>query len=330
MKFLIVGCGSIGKRHLRNLRALGYQDLLVLRHQPGNVEEIEKEFGAVSFVDLKTALSQKPDIAIIANPTALHLPIALAAANACVNLFIEKPISHNLFQLDELSNMVARSNLVVSVAYNLRFHKGLKMVRDVLQAGTIGRPLYIRAEVGSYLPDWRPGRDYRHTYSAHEDQGGGALLDLSHEIDYLLWLFGPVRYISAQIGQISDLEINVEDTADLLMEHKNGIYTSLHVDYFQRYATRKCKLVGTQGTLILDFLTNRIEVFQVNNSWEILEFDQDLNSMYVDELKNFIACVECQQNPLVSLADGIEVLRVALAAKMAAITGKRQEIADVF
>ncbi|RME08367.1 MAG: gfo/Idh/MocA family oxidoreductase, partial [Anaerolineae bacterium] len=218
MKFLIVGIGSIGKRHLRNLRALGYGDLLAYRSSRRDVEAIEREFGVRSFFDLEQALAEKPDVVIVSNPTHWHIPVALAAARAGAHLFLEKPLSHTLEGVSELSALVKQHNLKAMVAYPLRFYAGTQKMRALLKEGAIGQPLYVRAEVGSYLPDWRPGSDYRQVYSAHAEMGGGVLLDLSHEVDYLYWLFGPPENLTAQIQNTGALEIDAEDNVDILMQ----------------------------------------------------------------------------------------------------------------
>ncbi|MBN1876994.1 MAG: Gfo/Idh/MocA family oxidoreductase [Anaerolineae bacterium] len=327
-KFLIVGCGSIGKRHLRNLRQLGYTNLLVYRSTQNNVHEIEQEFGVTSFFEIETALAQHPDIVIITNPTSLHIPVALAAARVGAHLFIEKPISDSWEQVDELAKVVLENKLVATIAYNLRFHPGLRKVQQLLQDNEIGRVICVRAEVGSYLPDWRPDSDYRKVYSARADLGGGVVLDLSHDIDYLLWLFGQVRCVTSVIGRYGELEIAVEDTAEILLEHSNGILSSLHLDYVQRSPIRNCRIVSTKGTLIWDYYLNKVEVFSIDrNCWDSYVFDaQDRNAMYRDELQDFIKCVEEHRTPLVSLEAGIQVLKVIMAAKHAASTGKRQEL----
>ncbi len=327
MKFLVIGCGSIGKRHLRNLQALGYTDLLVYRSQRKDVEAIEREFGVVSFFDLDQALAEKPDIVIIANPTHLHIPAALAAARAGAHLFIEKPLSHSLENVRELVDLVTRENLRAMVAYPLRFYPGTQKMRDLLEAGAIGNPLYVHAEVGSYLSDWRPGSDYRQLYSAHADQGGGVILDLSHEVDYLYWLFGAPRRLSAHIQQTGALEIHAEDNADILMETADDLNIALHLDYLQRPPVRRCKVVGAEGTLIWDYMAGEVRVYRAaSGEWEHFTFDGDRNEIFIEELRHFIAAVENGSEPLIPLEQGVQVLQICLAAKQSAEAGRRVDV----
>jgi predicted dehydrogenase len=325
MKFLIVGYGSIGKRHLYNLDILGYKDVLVYDKQPEVLEGIKRPYH-----DLDEALAESPDVAIIANPTAYHIPAALAAANIGTHLLIEKPVSHTLEGLKELLAVVREYDLVTMVAYSLRFFKGIIMIREILSRGTIGKPLYVHAEAGQYLPDWRPGSDYRKIYSACSDQGGGVTLDLSHELDYLLWLFGPVCHVSCVEGKVSNLDINVEDTTDILMEHENGVISAVHLDYLQRVPTRCCKVVGSEGTLIWDNSDGAVRVFDTKqNQWQNYDYHTDRNDMYLDELQHFIQCVIEKEQTIIPLEAGIQVLQLALVAKKAASEGLRQGVDDV-
>ncbi len=327
MKFLVVGCGSIGKRHLRNLRALGYDDILVLRSRRKDVDVIEREFGAVSFFDLDQALAEKPDIVIIANPTHLHVPVALAAARSGAHLFIEKPLSLSLDGVAELLALIKQNSLQAMVAYPLRFHPGLRKMRSLLQEGAIGKPLYVHAEVGSYLPDWRPGSDYRQLYSAHADQGGGVILDLSHELDYLFWLFGAPRRLSAHAQRTGALEIHAEDSADILMETADGLNIALHLDYLQRPPVRQCKVVGAEGTLVWDYMSGEVRAYQAaSDEWVQFNFDGERNEMYIAELRHFIAAVENDSKLLIPLEQGVRVLQICLTAKKSAQAGRRVDV----
>jgi predicted dehydrogenase len=330
MKFLIIGSGSIGKRHLRNLRQLGYQDVGVFDTQENVLADTQQEYGIQVYSSLEIALGESPDIVILATPTAFHISYALASAKTGAHLFIEKPISHSMEGIAELLATVREKDLVAMIAYSLRFFEGIRLMRDLINNGEVGEPLYVHVEAGQYLPDWRPGSDYRKAYSAQSDQGGGVLLDLSHELDYVLWIFGPVRHVSSVLRKVSSLEIDVEDTADILMEHASGLISSVHLDYLQRATARTCKVVGSEGTLIWDYSTDCVQVYTSHsNIWQRYEYQTDRNDMYIQELEHFIDCVQQIKKPLISLEDGIKVLQIALAAKKSAQSGRRQEVEDV-
>jgi predicted dehydrogenase len=328
MRFLVVGCGSIGRRHIRNLRELGYTDILAYRSKRSRSDPEENKLDTLSFFELDGALAQRPDAVLITNPTALHIPVALNVARTGCHLFIEKPVSHSMEGVNDLLQLVAAKQLVAMVGYNMRFQPGLTLVYKLLKSGVIGRPVSVRAQVGSYLPDWRPDTDYRQSYSANEDMGGGVILDLSHELDYLMWLFGPVHRVTCVAGTLGDLDISVEDTAEIVLEHSNDVLSSLHVDYLDRSPVRGCRIVGTLGTLVWDYFSDKVSHFSSStDKWQDHELEPiERNDMYLAELRHFIACVEGRTKPLPSLEEGVRVLRVALAAKEAARSGSRQEV----
>ncbi|MEA2008366.1 MAG: Gfo/Idh/MocA family oxidoreductase, partial [Chloroflexota bacterium] len=211
MKFLIVGFGSIGRRHFHNLLALGYEDIMFYRSHKGTLEDDElKDFPVET--DLEAALAHKPDAVIISNPTALHLDVAIPAAQAGCHILLEKPISHNMERVAEFQEVVEQSGSQVLVGFQFRFHPGLRRIKRLLVQKAIGRPLSVRAHWGNYLPDWHPWENYQKSFSARADLGGGVLLTLSHPLDYLRWLLGEIDSVWAYLGYDSDLELNgVED-----------------------------------------------------------------------------------------------------------------------
>ena len=187
MKFLIVGYGSIGRRHMRNLLALGEKDILLFRTRQSTLAEDELQ-GFVVETDLSKALAHRPDAVIIGNPTANHIEAALPAAKQGCHILIEKPVSHRLEDALEFKQVVEQSGTRVLVGFQFRFHPGLLKIKEILASGEVGRPIDVRAHWGEYLPDWHPWEDYRKSYSARADLGGGAALTLSHPLDFLRWL----------------------------------------------------------------------------------------------------------------------------------------------
>jgi len=326
MKALIVGLGSIGRRHVKNLKTIDPKvRIAVWRHsERGSLGEL---CGLVEkvFYSLETALAWRPDLAVIANPAPLHVPTALSLAQNEVHLFIEKPLADSLEGLDSLLELCRNRALTLMVGYNLRFERSLQAVRQVISDGKIGRVLAVHAEVGQFLPDWRPDCDYRQSVSARKALGGGAVLELSHEMDYLRWLIGDVRCVSARLVRLSDLEIDVEDTAEIVLEFGNGVLGSVHLDMIQRSPVRTCRLVGTEGTLVWDGLARRSLLFTLSNPcWTALssEGDQDRNESYLEEMRHFIESVETRRSPRVSGEDGRRVLEIALAVRRSSDSGQ--------
>lgn len=324
MKFLIAGVGSIGRRHLRNLRQVGAGDLLAYRTLQRPVPELD---GAVPiFANLDEALDQKPDAVFVTNPTSLHVATALAAARRGCHVFIEKPLSHSLDGVDELRTVVEASDLVALVGCNLRFHPLLRRARDLLRDGAIGQVTGARLEVGEYLPDWHPGEDYRTGYSARRDLGGGVILTLIHELDYAYWIFGDIEHVYAVAGRRSGLAIDVEDTADILLRSRAGVTINVHMDYIQRPPTRTLRVTGEEGTLRWDYYQGRLALYSVQTkAWQ--EWAEppgsDRNQMFLDEVSHFLDCLHGRARPLIPLREGKRVLEVALAAKRSAESGER-------
>jgi predicted dehydrogenase len=268
---------------------------------------------------LEDALKTKPDIALITGPASLHTEAALFFAKQGVHLFIEKPLANDLRGVDELLETCRRRNLVLMVGYNLRFYQPLQMMRRALLEGRIGRPLIINAEVGQYLPTWRPDSDYRLSVSAKRDLGGGAVLELSHELDYARWLLGEVKAVSAQTAHVSDLEIDVEDTAEIFLQFCSGAQGTIHLDMIQQPARRTCRIYGTKGTLTWDGISHHTQLFSAeSNNWLDLHpaGNIDRNEMYASELRHFVECIQKPSSPIVDGEDGRRALQIALAAKL--------------
>lgn len=260
MKALLISLGAIGRRHLTNLRGLERAaDITVLRRPESAREGIPEAADRVVY-SLEDALRMRPDVALIASPAPQHIEMALKLASEGIHLFIEKPLSSDLSGVDALISESRRQGLTLTVGYNLRFCRSLQMLRTALIEGRIGRLLAVRSEVGQYLPDWRPGADYRKSASANAILGGGVVLELSHEIDYVRWLAGDFRSVSARLACIGGLELDVEDSAELIFDLHAGGLAHIHLDMIQRVPTRTCRLIGSEGILEWDGLGHWVKI----------------------------------------------------------------------
>jgi predicted dehydrogenase len=319
-QYLIVGFGSIGQRHLRNLRMLRPNATVALLRQNPSADRDDLPAGIDhQFTTLAEALAFKPRAAIVAGPATTHTAIGTALADAGAHLFIEKPLADCLDGIPALLDLCRRRKLTVMVGYNLRFLPSLKEVRRILESGALGRLLSTRAEVGQYLPDWRPDRDYRNTVTAQRELGGGVILELSHELDYLYWLFGLPRRVFARGGHYSGLHIDVEDVVEVVMEYLAPAHmVSVHMDMIQRVPVRTCRFVGEEGTLTWDGIADRVELFTAGEGkWTRCEHmaNGDRNRMYVEELAHFLDCIEVGNEPLVDGEQGSDVLRIIHAVR---------------
>ena len=316
MRVLIIGAGSIGRRHINNLNNLGYEDIAVVDISDSNLDYIKENFKVKeTFNDFKDALSSKSyDAAFILTPPIYHIPMALELAKKGLDLFIEKPLSHNLEHVDELINVKEDNNLIIMVGYNLRFNLGLRDLKSYIEKGTLGKIYYIRAEVGQYLPDWRSWQDYRKSYTAIKELGGGIILDGSHEIDYVLWLANnKVKEVKTTYDKVSDLEINVEDIAEAILRFENGIIASIHLNMVERGYNRYCKVVGEKGSIKWIFKDDVREFYDGESKKLMVEkYELDQNHSYLDELKHFFYCIENRSEPLSNVYTAKETLKTVM------------------
>jgi predicted dehydrogenase len=315
MKFLIAGLGSIGRRHLRNLAALGERDVVLYRTHHSTLPE-EELAGYPQETSLEAALAHRPDAVIVCNPTALHLAVALPAAQAGCALLLEKPISHSLDGLDELQQALDQSGRGALVGFQFRYHPGLKLVRRLTEEGALGRVLSLRGHWGEYLANWHPWEDYRQSYSARKDLGGGVVFTLTHPLDYLRWLFGEAQVAWAATAHLGDLQMDVEDTAEIGLRFDAGILGSLHLDYNQRPASHWLEVTGTQGSLRWDNADGSVRLYRATASpeWETFAAPEgfERNQLFLDELRHFIAVARGQTGPVCTLQDGRRALEMAL------------------
>lgn len=313
MRFLIAGFGSIGRRHLRNLRSLGEEDILLLRSGKSTLPT-EELAGLPVETTLEAALAHRPDVVIVATPTALHMPIAIAAAEAGCTIFLEKPIAEDLSRVEELRSALQRGGGQVLVGFQFRFHPGLQQVRTWLIEGAIGRPLLANAEWGEYLPDWHPWEDYRQSYAARAELGGGVARTLCHPLDYLRWLLGEVHWAQVRAARLSDLEINVEDWAEFALRFENGVRGRVSVNYFQRPAVHRLEIVGTQGSIRWDNSDGVAHCYSVDHGeWQTFSpppgFER--NDLFLAQTRHLLAVARGQETPRCTLQDGVRALELA-------------------
>lgn len=324
MKFLIAGLGSIGRRHLRNLISLGERDILLYRSYHATLTDDELTGFHVE-TDLEAALSHKPDAVIISNPTALHLEVAIPAAQAGCHLLLEKPISHNMERVEELEEAVAQGGGQVLVGFQFRFHPGLEKTAELVKHGVVGRPLSARAVYGEYLPGMHPWEDYRRSYSARQELGGGVILTLCHPLDYLRWILGEVASLWAFAGPLNNFEIQVEDTAEIGLNFLSGAVGSVNLNFNQRPRSQYLEIVGVKGTLRWDNDTGAVSIFQAQEfdssdiktaNWEEYSVPDgfERNDMFLAEMAHFLEVLNGEAEPVCSLYDGRKALEMALAA----------------
>jgi len=315
LKILVVGYGSIGKRHVRNL--LKFPKIQILICTKKRDLKVDKKRIKI-FDKLEEALKEKPSAALVTNITNQHISTAINIAKQGIHLFVEKPLSGSEYRISDLSKIVRERKLITLIGCNLRFNPCIKKISEIISKGGIGRVICAQVECGTFLPDWHPLENYRLGYSARKDMGGGVILTVIHEIDYLYWLFGNVKGVISISGKYSDLELDVEDLSASILKFKNGVIAELHLDYFQQPNSRKCKIIGTHGTITWDEDTNLVKVYHIKNKrWKISlnQSKYDNNQEYVDEIKHFLRCITKKEKSINDLKQGIDTLKIALAIK---------------
>jgi predicted dehydrogenase len=320
---LIAGYGSIGRRHFRNLRQLGCREFVFFRSGCGRVDDDEIR-GFVATKNLTEALRHRPAVAIITNPTSLHVEVALAAAEAGCDLYIEKPLSNELTNVQRLSAIARDRQLVAMIGCQFRFHPLLLNLHGLLQQGALGRIAGAMAEWGEYLPAWHPWEDYRQSYSSRPDLGGGVILTLIHPLDYLYWLFGQWNRVQAVTAKVPSLDTAAsEDWSDVIIEFANGVVGTVHVDYLQRPAVHRLRVVGDAGHILWDDHAGALTWTTTDNQATRYSVPSDFerNTMYLEAMRHFLECVTSRRVPRVPLADGVTVLQMALDARQAARPG---------
>jgi predicted dehydrogenase len=325
MRGLVVGLGSIGRRHARNWAALGLGPLAVCRQarmpQPEPLGVAAREF-----FDLDEALNAQPEVVLVTNPTRLHLEVACRAVRAGAHVLIEKPLADSLEGVAELLDLATRERRQLMVGYNLRFHPGLLRLRELVHQQAIGRVVSVRAEVGEYLPDWHPWEDYRQAYSGRRELGGGAILTFSHELDAVCWLLGAPTRVMALAAHASSLEIDTEDVAEIVVQFTSGALANIHVDYVRREPRRCIEVIGEEGVLRWEYEANRLlRYVPAVRQWraELGDADWTRNDMYEAELRHFAACARGEvERPLIDGRQGAAVLAIALASLRSSETGQ--------
>ena len=327
MKILVVGYGSIGKRHLNNL--MTFKDVEILVCSKNRQANQLKKNGIRICDSLTKCLNEEPTIGLICNVTSLHVKTAIKLAQKDCHLFIEKPLSNTLRGINQLVALTKKKKLITLVGCNLRFHKCIQEIKKIIQHNEIGRIVSARVESGSYLPDWHPWEDYRTRYASLKGLGGGVVLTCIHEIDYLRWFFGEVEEVFSFTGKFSDLDLLVEDMSAILLKFKKNVIAEVHLDYFQQPDFRSCKVIGTKGTIYWDSETNIVWLYDTKKKKWIQKMkltNYKRNDMYIHELSYFIDCIKRKKDTINTISEASKTLKVALAIKKASILKKAVKI----
>ena len=331
-KILICGLGSIGQRHLRQIKSIKNSsfeicalrsrkiDFIISDNLVDSVEGSPEEYYKINvFYNIQEALEWKPDAVFVTNPISMHVSTALRMAENGSHIFIEKPLDSSTKEVSLLKNLVKEKKLVCMIGYQLRFHPGYLKVKELIVKNLLGRICYADLHFGEWLPGMHPYEDYRISHASRSEEGGGVIFCLSHKIDLAYWLFGMPKSIYCAGGKLSNLEIDVEDTADMILNFvsKDKIFpTHIHLDFLQK--SKKCYLhiVGDKGSVYFDYCTNQISIEIEDSKKEIISFNKfERNDMFRKEISAFFQAIKRGTQPPITLNEAHDVLLICKAAK---------------
>ncbi len=322
MKILIIGVGSIGMRHLKNIAALGHT-LYAVDIDPKKLVEAAR-YTKNTFLSLDKALKAAPDAALICTLNKDHVPMAIKCAKAGCHLFIEKPLSLTLRGVEKLAGIIRAGKLISMVGCNMRLHPAIKYIHDLLTTNPAFRKrLLAELEFGYYLPFAKP--DYRKSYQAKRKLGGNLIFDGIHELDYAVWFFGNPKKVFCTKGMVSGLDMDTEDHVEIIVEFESGVVCLVHMDYLQHGYSRRCKIICKDGTAVWDFASGKIGIItRKQKRWKWVEMDAELyyNKMYLDEIKYFLDSARLKKETFNSVESSVRVLELAIAANKSSISGR--------
>ena len=342
MKVLIVGLGSAGQRHVRNLRKIlgdgveliAYRVRKYARLFDDNLgivsgQDVSSAYNITEFYDLEVAISQRPDFAIIANPNSMHIPVAMQLAAAGIDFFMEKPVSDSLDGIEELQELIKQNDVICYMGFQMRRHPCVRNLKKDIQKRTIGEITAVNCNMGELITGMHKYEDYRGMIEANKYTGGGVVLCQIHELDYLQWIFGMPEEVYCVGGKYSDLELDVEDSVDSICKYNNdyGVFPiSIHQDFLQSPPVRKSIVIGTKGRIEIDLLENRYTAVSPESESIQRYICFSRNDMYLEEMNDFLNCIRTRKQDGLTLTDGENSLRIALAIKESMTSGKAMKV----
>jgi len=305
LKILVIGAGSIGQRHISNLvKIIPRKSINVYDTEKSKMDFVSKKFKILS---LSRLAFDSYDCLLVCTPPSTHVKLAIDGLKRGCHTFIEKPLSSNTKGVASLKKLAKKKNLLVFIGYNFRFNSGLNNIKKILHKKQLGKIISVSAEYGQYLPDWKPLHDYKKSYSASKLLGGGIIHDSSHELDYLIWLFGNPKEIQSNYIKTNILKTDVEAIAEIILKFKNNILGRIHLDFIRREYKRSVEILCENGIISWSLKEGTVKIFNAKNQkWKILQKSESINQMYLSEMRHIINCLkQHKSSKIIHLENGI-------------------------
>ena len=287
-KLAVIGLGNISTRHHKNLKKLYPNSIVIAMSASGRSPKVQPPDSDIVVRNITDIIAHKPDMVIVASPATFHAQHAVPLIESGLPVLIEKPIAASLEEARKINQAFQSYKTPVAIGYCLRYLPSSQKVNSVIQSKAIGKLHNVSVEVGQYLPDWRPNTSYKDSVSASPGLGGGALLELSHEIDYTQWIVGQLIPQTAILRSSTELNLDVEDSADILSINEDGAVISMHLDFLQRQPYRRCRFIGSEATLEWDLIRNSVILYQADETRILLnDPNWDKNQMYLNMILDF-------------------------------------------
>lgn len=313
LRFLVIGCGSIGQRHIKNLKSLGITELDIFDSNKQLLDHVKRKFNVNALHSLNF---NNVDCTLVCTPPSSHVQLAKHVLKKGSHVFIEKPLSNSLTGLNDISKLAKDNSLQVFVGYVFRFDTGLKKVKELLIKNSIGNILSFDAYEGWYLPKWRPWQDHTKSYTASEKLGGGIILDGSHELNYLQWLGGKVHQVFSYYSKVPKLKTKTEGIAEILLSFRSKAIGRIHLDFVNPKYSRHCEIIGDKGSIRWNFDKKTVEVQKsTQTNYKVIKYGKDNNEMYLSELRYVLDCLNGKKNNLITLSSAKDTLEASLAIK---------------
>tara|TARA_R110002012_G_scaffold56765_2_gene145846 strand:- start:14531 stop:15526 length:996 start_codon:yes stop_codon:yes gene_type:complete len=322
-KVAVIGLGSIATRHHHNLKLLFPNAELLVMSASGRIpKESIDEFDVIA-TTIDELIQAKVELVIVASPAPFHALHSIPFIEAGIPTLIEKPVTTSIEDAEAIARAIKLHQTPVSIGYCLRYLPSAQKLKILLNQGGIGTIYNAHIEIGQYLPDWRPNKDYRNSVSAQKKLGGGALFELSHELDYAQWLLGPLQVKYSILRASDELALDVEDIADIITTTSLGAVATIHLDFLQRKTHRQCSFVGNKGRIEWDLMLNQLTLITATET-SVLYSDPkwDKNQMYLAMIEDFMQMIEKNEHSCINFSEAINTVALIDEIKQQAKNNK--------